>query len=93
MDILKEYADFFVSVPDTIAETGMIGLANPFTGDKNIISGESGAVGYGFIKEIMNNNKYIHIRKELGINNSSSILCISTEGDTDKENYKKIVLS
>ncbi len=91
-DILKEYADFFVSVPDTIAETGMIGLANPFTGDKKIISGESGAVGYGFIKEIMNNNKYIHIRKELGINNSSSILCISTEGDTDKENYKKIVL-
>ena len=31
------------------------------------------------------------IRKELAVNEASRILCISTEGDTDKENYRKIV--
>ena len=31
------------------------------------------------------------LREKLGIDENSVLLCFSTEGDTDKENYKKIV--
>ncbi|NJE35047.1 hypothetical protein E0L13_08465 [Megasphaera sp. SW808] len=30
-------------------------------------------------------------RKELGLGQDSVVLCLSTEGDTDKENYRHIV--
>ena len=30
-------------------------------------------------------------RKTLGLGEDSVILCFSTEGDTDKENYRRIV--
>ena len=62
-DILKEYADFFVSIPDTIAETGMIGLAKPFTGDKKIISGESG-ISWLWIHKRNNEQQQIHTHKK-----------------------------
>ena len=31
------------------------------------------------------------IAKQLGITKDSRILCFSTEGDTDRENYRRIV--
>ena len=59
--------------------------------DEKIISGESGAVCVGALSEICKNEKYADIRKELGLSKSSSILIISTEGDTDKEGFDAIV--
>ena len=59
--------------------------------DERIISGESGAVCIGALSEICKNEKYAHVKKELGLSKTSSILIISTEGDTDKEGFDAIV--
>lgn len=90
-DILKDYADNFVSVPDDIAMKGMRTLGKPSYGDPKIISGESGAVGIGLLAEIMKNNDLSNLKDQLGFNENSVVLCFSTEGDTDKERYREIV--
>lgn len=89
--ILKDYCDLFASCPDNIAANGMRVLGNPMGEDKKIISGESGAATMGFLYTILTDNKYRVIKEMLNINESSKILLISTEGDTDPENYRKIV--
>lgn len=78
-------------MPDYVAAKGMRVLANPVGNDEKIISGESGASTTGFVAEIMQNDSLDNLRKMLKIDNNSVILCFSTEGDTDKENYRKIV--
>lgn len=90
-EMLSRYADYFVSLPDTIAAKGMRVLGNPLPGDERVISGESGAVTTGFVTELMTKESLGHIRKEIGINEKSKVLCFSTEGDTDKKNYREIV--
>ncbi|MBO7738826.1 MAG: diaminopropionate ammonia-lyase, partial [Oscillospiraceae bacterium] len=90
-EILKRYADHFVSVPDFVAAKGMRILGNPAGDDRRIISGESGAVTTGLVAELMLNERLSALRREIGLDKDSRVLCISTEGDTDRENYRKIV--
>lgn len=90
-NVLDSYADAFVSMPDEIAKIGMRTLGKPLQGDTPIISGESGAATTGFLVELLSTDNYADLKKSLNINENSTILCISTEGDTDKENYKKIL--
>lgn len=90
-EMLRRYADYFVSIPDTIAAKGMRILGNPLPGDEKVVSGESGAATTGFVAELMTKENLEHIRKEIGINEESKVLCFSTEGDTDKKNYRDIV--
>ena len=59
--------------------------------DERIISGESGAVCVGALSEICKNTKYEKMKKELGLDEKSRVLIISTEGDTDKEGFDAIV--
>ncbi len=89
--MLSGYADYFVSMPDTIAAKGMRVLGNPLPGDERVISGESGAATTGFVTELMTNESLEYLRKILGIDGKSKVLCFSTEGDTDKKNYRDIV--
>ena len=88
-DVLKNEANAYMSVDDSLAAKGMRVLANPLGKDIRIISGESGAAPFGVVVEILQKNK--EIQEKLEINENAVILCISTEGDTDKENYRKIV--
>lgn len=90
-DVLKTYADHFVSIPDWVAAKGMRILGNPAGEDEKVISGESGAAPLGFVAEIMQNASLDYLRNQLNLGLDSRILCISTEGDTDKQNYRKIV--
>lgn len=90
-NILKDHADNFVSIPDYIAAKGMRILGNPIGEDKRVISGESGASTLGLVAEILQNKELTWIKKQLKINSDSRILCFSTEGDTDKKNYRRIV--
>lgn len=90
-NVLDNYADAFISMPDEIAKIGMRTLGKPLQGDTPIISGESGAATTGFLVELLSTNDYSDLKKSLNIDENSTILCISTEGDTDKENYKKIL--
>ncbi len=88
---LRRCAENFVSLPDCIAAKGMRVLGNPAGGDRRIISGESGAVTAGFVCELMQNERLAEIRRSIGLGEHSVVLCVSTEGDTDRENYRRIV--
>ena len=90
-NVLKDHADHFVSIPDYCAAKGMRILGNPLPGDDRVISGESGAATFGFVAELMTNPSLDWLRKQLKIDGDSRILCFSTEGDTDRENYRRIV--
>ncbi len=90
-EILRDYADNFVSMPDYVAAKGMRILGNPLGNDPRVISGESGASTTGFVAELMQNPSLDWLREQIGINADSRVLCISTEGDTDRENYRRIV--
>ena len=90
-EILSSLAVHYVSIPDHIAAHGMRVLGNPLEGDKRIVSGESGAAGVGFAIEALRNETLADIRFKLNFDKNSRVLCMSTEGDTDKENYRRIV--
>ncbi len=88
---LQAYASYFLSVPDWVAAQGMRVLGNPLPGDTRIISGESGAVTVGAATQILTRGSLASLRQDLGLGPDSRILCFSTEGDTDRENYRRIV--
>jgi diaminopropionate ammonia-lyase len=90
-EVLKRYADHFISCPDYVAAKGMRILGNPIVGDPSMISGESGASAFGCVAEIMTNPQLHWMRDALALNEDSRVLFFSTEGDTDRENYRDIV--
>ncbi len=90
-DILKDYADGYLSCPDYVAARGMRMLAAPLKGDPQVISGESGAVGTGVITLLMERDEYKDLREQLKLDENSVVLLISTEGDTDPKKYQDIV--
>lgn len=90
-NVLRDYADNFISCPDYMAAQGMRILGSPVQGDPRVISGESGAAAFGCVAEIMRDPKYTEIRDRLGLNRDSRVLFFSTEGDTDRENYRSVV--
>ena len=90
-DILKNHSSFFVSCPDWVAAKGMRMLAAPCRGDRQVVSGESGAVGMGLVATLMENDDYRELREAIGLDKNSRVLMFSTEGDTDPENYRRIV--
>ncbi len=90
-EVLRDHADNFVSCPDYVAAKGMRVLGNPMPGDQRVISGESGAATLGFVAEVMQNESLDWLREALQLNENSRVLCFSTEGDTDRANYRRIV--
>ncbi len=90
-NVLRDYADNFISCPDYTAAQGMRLLGNPEAGDAKVISGESGASAFGCVAEIMRDPSLAELRTKLKLDENSRVLFFSTEGDTDKENYKSIV--
>lgn len=91
LEILKEYADFYLSCPDYVAAQGMRILGSPLRGDERVIAGESGAAAFGAVSEILRNPKYEDIRKRLRLDCDSVILFFNSEGDTDTDGYQSIV--
>lgn len=90
-EILKSYARAFVCFEDSVDAEGMRRLAKPLGDDPAIISGESGAAGFSVLLATLTRPDLLELKEMLQLNADSKILCISTEGDTDKVNYKKIV--
>jgi len=80
-DILKDVVSFAFSCDDETTEIGMRALAT-----EGIVAGESGAVAAGLMASLSD-----EMRKELGIDENSVVLMINTEGDTDPEDYKRVV--
>ena len=90
-DILKNHVTAFLAVNDDVARRGMRMLAAPFKGDPQVVSGESGAAGFGALATIMLEDSYSDLRAALGLDKDSKVLMFSTEGDTDPDRYKTIV--
>lgn len=84
--LLRYCADAFVSMEDSVAAQGMRILASA---EQRVISGESGAAGFAAAAEILLNHN--GIKQQLGIDKNSVLLCFSTEGATDRENWRSIV--
>ena len=90
-EILKSTARHYITCPDYAAETGMRLLGRPLDGDPGITSGESGASAFGCVAELMTDPALSSLREKLGLDDDSRVLFFSTEGDTDPENYQKIL--
>jgi diaminopropionate ammonia-lyase len=87
--IIKSIADGFFSVDDALTANGMRILGNPLEKDPRVIAGESGAIATGLIDELMRNRP--DLAKTIGLDDQSSVIAFSTEGDTDEKNYREIV--
>lgn len=90
-DILANHTGLFLSCPDWVSEKGMRILGAPMKGDPQVISGESGAVAMGVISAAMEDPHYADLKAALKLDQQSKVLMFSTEGDTDPDNYKKIM--
>lgn len=90
-DLFRNHATGFISGEDRMTLRGMRMLAGCFRDDPHITSGESGAATFGALATIMMEDCYSDIRRELGLGPNSTVLCFSTEGDTDPVHYKQVV--
>lgn len=90
-EILKDCSDHFIAFPDWAAAKGMRILGNPWGKDDRVISGESGASAFGCMAAILTEPELAEMKQELGLDETSRVLFFSTEGATDRDNYKKIV--
>jgi diaminopropionate ammonia-lyase len=92
-DLLKNGTNYVLKISDDYAKQAMREFYYPQDSDKRIISGESGAAGLGGFLTILKESKMKLIKEDLKINNSSNILFINSEGDTDKEVFSEIINS
>lgn len=90
-DIINNFASAFIACSDDYAAHGMRILGMPQSGDARIVSGESGAVTAGVLAALMQDPELAQLRNELGLDENSRVLLISTEGATDKVNYLKVL--
>ena len=81
--ILRRYAADAATISDDVAADAMKVLA-----EHKIISGESGCAGFALANAARNSPE---LRRELEIDEDAIIFVINTEGDTDPDNYEKIL--
>ena len=90
-ELIKGYSSGYFSCDDSLAVLGMRILAFPLEGDPAFVGGESGALGPGLLYRIARDQEHEGLRQAMGLDSSSRVLFISTEGDTDPEVYRKIL--
>ena len=86
--VLRDYSTRFCACEDTVTKLGMRAYAKPVGSDPALVSGESGAVTYGLLLSVLRSDV---LRRQFRINRDSVILLISTEGDTDPDDYRRVV--
>ena len=90
-ELLRYCAHFCLSCPDFTAADGMRVLSSPVGSDARVESGESGASTAGVLYDLMTRPELRAMRDTLNLNESSRVLLVSTEGATDRENYRRVV--
>jgi diaminopropionate ammonia-lyase len=89
--VLRDCADFIVTVPDYVAARGMRMYGVPLKGDPFVISGESGAVTLGTLNFIMAYKGAADLKEHLHLDETSQVLLINTEGNTDPDYFRNVV--
>jgi diaminopropionate ammonia-lyase len=86
--LLRDLSTAFMMTSESMAANGM-----KLAVEENIVSGECGAVGLGILNHLMTeqDQKSIEFRNKIGLNLSSNVLLINTEGDTDPTNYVQVM--
>lgn len=86
--ILSRRADAFMTVGEEDAREAMRRLADPVAGDPPVVAGESGGAGLAGLLRALRDDE---ARRSLGLDGSSRVLLINTEGATDRGRYEAIV--
>ncbi len=90
-ETLRTIVEGYASCSDSISARGMRILSSPIGDDTRIISGESGALGFGLLSMLCQSNDYEDIKNQMKIDENSVVLLISTEGDTDPKVYEDVI--
>jgi len=90
-DILSNNLAGSVSISDELCEQSMRALANPLIGDPMIVSGESGASGLAALIGLYENDDFKQFKKNIRLNETSTVLIFNTEGATDPISYKNVI--
>ncbi|MCU0276286.1 MAG: diaminopropionate ammonia-lyase [Acidobacteria bacterium] len=88
---VRDAYPFFLAVGDRFAEEAMRRYYHPLKGDPRIISGESGSSGLAALLALTRVDKLVAIRSKLPLGPTARVLLVNTEGDTDPENFKKVI--
>ncbi|MEO8302970.1 MAG: diaminopropionate ammonia-lyase [Betaproteobacteria bacterium] len=87
-EILDAGAAAYAVVDDRFAIDAMRVLARPSAGDPAIVAGETGGCGLALMLALERRDE---LRDTLGLDESSCVLLIGSEGDTDAQIYRRIV--
>lgn len=90
-NVLWNCADHYAACPDYVAAKGMRVYGVPLEGDPFVVSGESGAVTLGMLMFIMEHPQLSKMRAALGLDGDAHVLLLNTEGNTDPEDFRRIV--
>lgn len=90
-DILRNHVSVFASCPDWMSAKATRIYANPLGNDPHIVSGESGSVPLGLCYTALHDEDAKDLKEALKLDETSNVLVISTEGDTDPVRYREIV--
>ncbi len=86
--VLKVGAHASMTIPDQAAADTMRLLADADTGDRPVVGGESGVAGLaGFLLASQDTDA----RARLGLDETSIVVVVGSEGDTDPDTYREIV--
>ncbi|MCB1760740.1 MAG: diaminopropionate ammonia-lyase [Gammaproteobacteria bacterium] len=86
--ILRTGADAAMTVEDPLALAAMRLLAKAPHGDRPLVGGESGVAGLAGLLAVAGDQQ---ARASIGLDHGSRVLLFGTEGDTDAENYNRLV--
>ena len=86
--VLSRAADAFMTVEDDAAVAAMNRLARPKGSDPAVVAGESGGAGLAGAVHAAGDAQ---MRAQLGIDASSRIFAVITEGATDPQRYRELV--
>jgi diaminopropionate ammonia-lyase len=87
-EILREGTDVALAIGDDWALEAVRALANPRDGDPVVVAGETGGAGLAALLALRDRPD---LRAQLGLDASSRVLLLGSEGDTDPEIYRRIV--
>ncbi|CAH1659330.1 Diaminopropionate ammonia-lyase [Hyphomicrobiales bacterium] len=86
--VLYRAADAFLTAEDSDAVEAMNRLARPVGGDPAVVAGESGAAGLAGLIAALRSPQ---ARAALGLDDSSRVFLVNTEGATDPARYTELV--
>ena len=91
--LIKQGFDMFLAIPDSSCVEAMRRYYFSTSGDRGIVSGESGAAGLAALLDLMSKPEFCEARSYLGLGHDCTVLLLNTEGDTDPTGFTRRVIN